>query len=85
MSSHKSTLPNSSIGLDSEKIDERRIEEQVYRHLAKQDTTGIAESPVPKGTVAPAHELRKRILQLSLAPDVYMNRHLKMKGASRLG
>ena len=89
--SHRSTLPSESIGLEPDKIDERKIEERVYRYVAmehgKRALAGdtIEQAPVPKGTVDNAHALRKRILQLSLAPDIYANRNLKIKGSHRLG
>ena len=85
--SHKSTLPSESIGLDPNKIDDRKIEERVYTYIArKQDsTTGAGQAPVPKGTVDKAGTLRKAILQMSLAPDIYMNSKLQPKGTARLG
>lgn len=86
MKSHQSTLPSESIGLDPNKIDERKIEERVYQFVAqKTPTTGGTQAPVPKGTVDNAHALRRRILELSLAPDICLNRQLKVKGAHRLG
>lgn len=91
MKSHQSTLPSESIGLDPNKIDERNIEERVYRHLAmkhsKRALAGdtLEQAAIPKGTVDEAHALRRRILELSLAPDIYANRNLKIKGSHRLG
>ena len=83
---HRSTLPSESIGLEPDKIDESRISEQVYRFVAKTNPLmGGTQAPVPKGTVDEAHALRKRILELSIAPDIFANRHLKVKGAHRLG
>ena len=81
----KSTLPSAAIGLNPDKIDEANFNEAVYKYIAHKDTTCDTQAPVPKGTVGEAHALRKRILQLSLAPDIYMNKHLKIKGANRLG
>lgn len=80
-----STLPNTSVGLNSDKIDEASFSEQVYKYVAKKDTTGDAQAPVPKGTVDKAGALRKRILQLSLAPDIYLNSRLQPKGTACLG
>ena len=82
---HQDTLPNESIGLNPDKIDESRFQEQVYKYVAKKGPMGDAQAPVPKGTVDEAHALRKRILELSIAPDIFANRHLKVKGAHRLG
>lgn len=83
---HQSTLPSESIGLDPNNIDDRKIEEQVYRYIAKKDSrTGESQAPVPRGTVDKAGTLRKHILQLSLAPDIYMNSRLQPKGTARLG
>jgi hypothetical protein len=83
----KSTLRSDSIGLEPDKIDERRIEERVYRYVAMKDMGGAPaeQAPVPKGTVDKAGALRKAILQMSLAPDIYMNTSLKIKSPSRVG
>ena len=84
--SHKSTLPSESLGLDPENIDIRKSEEAVYRYIAKKGaTTGESQAPVPKGTVDKAGTLRKAILQMSLAPDIYLNSRLQPKGTARLG
>ena len=84
---HQSTLPSDSIGLDPDKIDDRRIEERVYTYIArkKDTTTGGGQAPIPKGTVDKAGTLRKAILQMSLAPDIYMNSRLQPKGTACLG
>jgi hypothetical protein len=83
----KSTLRSESIGLDPDKIDERTVEEQVYRYIAKKNMDGspAEQAPVPKGTVDKAGALRKAILQMSLAPDIYMNKSLKIKSPSCVG
>ena len=88
---HQSTLPNSSIGLNEANIAEANFGEAVWKYVAKKHSgaaiTGspIEQAPVPKGTVGEAHTMRRRILEMSIAPDIYMNRNLKVKGASRLG
>ena len=82
---HQATLPNSSVGLNSDAIDIANFQEQVYKYLARKDTTGDAQAPIPKGTVDKAGSLRKAILQLSLAPDIYANARLQPKGTARLG
>ena len=83
---HQSTLNSESIGLDPNKIDERKMEERVYSYIARKGpTTGESQAPVPKGTVDKAGTLRKHILQLSLAPDIYANSRLQPKGTARLG
>jgi hypothetical protein len=83
----KSTLRSESIGLEPDKIDERKIEERVYKYVAMKSMDGepAEQAPVPKGTVDKAGALRKAILQMSLAPDIYMNKSLKIKSSSRVG
>lgn len=83
----KSTLRSESIGLEPDKIDERKIEERVYRYVAMKEMGGepAEQAPVPKGTVDKAGALRRAILQMSLAPDIYMNKSLKIKSPLRVG
>jgi hypothetical protein len=83
----KSTLRSESIGLDPDKIDERKIEERLYRFVAMKNMDGMPaeQAPVPKGTLDKAGALRKAILQMSLAPDIYMNKSLKIKSPSCVG
>jgi len=77
MPKHQTTLPSESIGLDPNKIDERKMEERVYQYVAKEHSKRalsgdtLKQAGVPKGTVAPERKLRKEILQLSLFPDIY--------------
>ena len=79
------------IGLNPDKIDEASFNDAVYKYVAREHSQRglmgdtMKQAPIPKETVGEAHSLRKRILQLSLAPDIYMNKHLKIKGANRLG
>jgi len=86
-----STLPNSSIGLNSANIADANIPEALWSYVSKHHLgkalagEPLEKAPVPKGTVGPANSLRKHILEMSLAPDVYANRHLKVKSPSRLG
>lgn len=82
---HNSTQPNTSVGLNSDHIDEARFQEQVYKFVARDDTRGGGQAPVPRGTVGKANALRRSILELSLAPDIYMNKRLQIKDPSRLG
>ena len=87
---HQSTLNNASIGLNTGDIANSNINEALWNYVSKKHSAAaiagepLEQAPVPKGTVGEATALRKRILELSIAPDVYMNRHLKVKGASRL-
>jgi hypothetical protein len=83
----KATLRSESIGLDPDKIDERKMEERVYQYVAHKQMAGepAEQAPVPKGTVDKAGALRKAILQMSLAPDIYMNKSLKIKSPLRVG
>ena len=74
--SHKSTLPNHSIGLNSDKIDEMNINHAVFQYVSRQ-----AMAPTPKGTVGACDTMRKRILQVSLFPDIYdKNKKVKNPG-----
>lgn len=89
--SHKTTLPSTSIGLNPDRIDEASFNDAVYKYVAREHSKRglmgdtLEQAPVPKSTVGEANTLRKRILQLSLAPDIYMNKHLKVKNPNRLG
>lgn len=88
---HQSTLSSESIGLEPEKIDERKIEERVYRYVAKEHSKRalmgdtIEQAGIPTGTVDNARKLRREILQLSLAPHVTSDPKLKIKAPSRFG
>lgn len=64
--SHKSTLPNTAIGLNSDKLDDSDINQAVYRFISKKQM-----APIPKQNVGKTSTLRTRILQLSLFPDIY--------------
>ena len=62
----KFTVSNQSVGLNSEKIDEMNLPNALFKFLA-----GKKEAPVPTRTVGECNTLRKRILQMSLFPDIY--------------
>jgi hypothetical protein len=89
--SHKATLPSASIGLNPDRIDEASFNDAVYKYIAREHSKRglmgdtLEQAPVPKSTVGEANNLRKRILQMSIAPDIYMNKHLKIKSPNRLG
>ncbi len=74
---HQTALPNNKVGLESASISESNFSEQVYRFIAEKHSgrammgDTVKQAPIPKGTVAPCETLRKRILQLSLFPDIY--------------
>ena len=86
MRNHQATLKSESIGLDPDNLDIRKSEEAVYKYVARKGAmTGESQAPVPKGTVDKAGTLRKHILQLSLAPDIYALSKLQPKGTARLG
>ena len=86
MRNHQATLNSESIGLDPNKVDERKMQERVYTYIARKGAmTGESQAPIPKGTVDKAGTLRKHILQLSLAPDIYALSKLQPKGTARLG
>jgi hypothetical protein len=53
--------------------------------MKNMDGEPAEQAPVPKGTVDKAGALRKAILQMSLAPDIYMNKSLKIKSPSCVG
>jgi hypothetical protein len=67
--SHKCTLPNASIGLNSENLGDSNINSANWRFLA-----AMKDAPPPKGTTGKSTTLRERILQLSLFPDIYDKR-----------
>lgn len=89
--SHKSTLPNSSIGLNSSNIADSNINEALWKYVATHHLadgltgTPLKQAHIPKGTVDNAIRLRKAILNLSLAPDIYENRHLVLQNPNRMG
>jgi hypothetical protein len=62
----KKVVPNHKIGLNSDKIDEININFAVFKFL-----NGKKEAPIPTRSVGETSTLRKRILQLSLFPDIY--------------
>lgn len=65
----KLVVPNHSIGLNSDKIDEMNINFAVMKYLH-----GKKDAPIPTGSVGGATTLRQRILQMSLFPDIYDKR-----------
>ncbi len=65
----KSTVPNASVGLNSEKMDEMNINYALFKFLHTKK-----EAPTPKGTVGKPQTMRERILQVSLFPDIYDKR-----------
>ncbi len=89
------TLSDSRVGLNADKIDERNTEVALFRYISKKDDRkGTIREPqlkdtkqhsIPEGTYAPAMALRKRILQLSLAPHITSNPKLKIEPPSRFG
>ena len=62
----KSTLPNHSIGLNTEKLDEINIPMSVMKFVNRKQM-----APIPKRTVGKCTTMRERILQMSLFPDIY--------------
>lgn len=67
--SHKSTLPNAAIGLNSDNIADSNINSATWRFVQM-----TKEAPTPKGTTGRPSTVRERILQLSLFPDIYDKR-----------
>ena len=65
----QSTVPNSQVGLYSERMDEMNIPHALFKFLASKK-----DAPAPKGTVGSCGTLRERILQMSLFPDIYDKR-----------
>lgn len=65
----KSTLPNHSIGLETEKIEEINIPVAVMKYVNRKQM-----APTPKRTVGQCTTMRERILQMSLFPDIYDKR-----------
>jgi hypothetical protein len=89
------TLSDTRVGLNSDKIDERNTEMALFRYVSRQDDKKAIlreprmketrQSSIPAGTYGPAMAMRKRILQLSLAPHITSNPRLKVEAPSRLG
>jgi hypothetical protein len=65
----KSTVPNLAIGLNSDKLDESNINGAVWRYVSRKQM-----APIPKQNVGACNTMRKRILQMSLFPDIYDKR-----------
>ena len=63
------TVSNQSIGLNSEKIDEMNLTNALFKFLHAKK-----QAPTPTQTVGECNTLRKRILQVSLFPDIYDKR-----------
>jgi hypothetical protein len=63
------TVSNQSIGLNSEKIDEMNLTNALFKFLHTKK-----QAPTPTQTVGGCNTLRKRILQVSLFPDIYDKR-----------
>lgn len=62
-------IPNYKVGLNSEKLDEVNQNLALFKFIH-----GHKQAPIPKGTTGECNTLRKRILQLSLFPDIYDKR-----------
>lgn len=69
MTSHKTALPNASIGLNSDNIGDSNINSATWRFV-----TLSKQAPTPKATVGRCTTMRERILQVSLFPDIYDKR-----------
>lgn len=63
------TVPNSKVGLYSDRMDEMNLPHALFKFLASKK-----EAPAPKGTVGKPQTMRERILQLSIFPDIYDKR-----------
>jgi hypothetical protein len=63
------TVSNTSIGLNSEKIDEMNLPNALFKFLYNKK-----QAPIPTRTVGQCNTLRERILQVSLFPDIYDKR-----------
>jgi len=57
------------VGLNSDKIDEMNVNFAVFKFAHEKK-----EAPIPTGSVGKSDTMRKRILQLSLFPDIYDKR-----------
>jgi hypothetical protein len=68
-SAMKNSVQNDTVGISSEKLDESQLNSTLFSYVAKKKS-----APVPTGTVGECNTLRKRILQLSLFPDIYDKR-----------
>lgn len=63
------TVPNEKVGLTSPNMDEMNIPPALFKFLYEKK-----QAPVPTATVGKTDSMRKRILQLSLFPDIYDKR-----------
>lgn len=71
-----SVQPNSFVGLNSDNINEPSVNVALYKYLHNKK-----QAPPPTGTVGKCDTMRKRILQMSLFPDIYDKRaHLRNPG-----
>lgn len=73
----KSTVPNHSIGLSTDKIEEINIPVAVMKFIH-----GKQIAPTPERTVGQCNTMRERILQMSLFPDIYDKRGVGVYGNS---
>ena len=63
---------NQVVGLRTEKLDESEITNSLFKFVSEKKV-----APIPTGTVGECKTLRKKILQLSLFPDIY-DKHKKV-------
>ena len=68
----KNSVNNDTVGLSSHKLDESQITATLFKFLSQQKT-----APVPTSTVGECKDMRQKILQMSLFPDIY-DKHRKV-------
>ena len=68
----KATRPDELVGLSSHKLDESQMTASLFKFVASKKT-----APVPTGNVGECKDMRVRILQMSLFPDIY-DKHKKV-------
>jgi hypothetical protein len=68
-SAMKNSISNDTVGLASEKLDESQINTTLFKYVASKKS-----APIPTSTVGVCDTMRKRILQMSLFPDIYDKR-----------
>jgi hypothetical protein len=68
-SAMKNSVNNDTVGLSSEKLDESQLNITLFKYVASKKS-----APIPTSTVGKCDTMRKRILQMSLFPDIYDKR-----------
>ena len=63
--------PDELVGLSTHKLDESQMTASLFKFVSQKKT-----APVPTGTVGECKNMRARVLQMSLFPDIYTKRKI---------